>query len=81
VDGIGVTCHFFAAEQIEFDLRPEEVTGPERLAAVVSFLSRLATVVGKPALLTMENMPEEGFLRSDPTCGTVVRGPSEATAN
>src|SRR5262245_14857192 len=38
VGGIDLACHFFQPKQIEFDLRPEEVTGPERLATVVSFL-------------------------------------------
>ena len=80
VGGIDVACHFFGTEQIEFDLQPAEMTGPERLAAIVSFLGELATVVGKPALLTMENMPGEVILRADPTSGTVVRvPPSDAT--
>jgi hypothetical protein len=72
LSGIDVACHFFTQEEIEFDLRPEEVTGPERLAAVVSFLRELATAVGKPAVLTMESVPGAVILRADPVSGTVV---------
>jgi hypothetical protein len=31
-----------------------------------SFLRELATVAGKPAVLTMENMPDAVILRADP---------------
>ena len=81
VGGIDVACHFFTEEQIEFDLRPEEVTGPERLAVLVSFLRELSTAVGKPAVLTMENVPDAVILRADPVSGTVVWvPPPDATA-
>jgi hypothetical protein len=76
-----VACHFFTEEQIEFNLRPEDVTGPERLAAVVSFMHGLTTAIGKAVVLTMENMPNAVILRADPTSGRVVRVPfSDATA-
>ncbi len=82
LSGIDVACHFFTGEQIEFDLRPEEVTGPERLASLISFLRELATAVGKPAVLTMENMPNAVILRADPASGAVVWMPSsDDTAN
>jgi hypothetical protein len=77
--GIDVACYFFTREEIELDIRPEEVTGPERLSALVSFLRGLATAVGKPAVLTMENAPDAAILRADP--GTVVWvPPSDANA-
>ena len=75
VGGIGVACHFFAPTEIEFDLRPEAVTGPERLAAVVAFLRGLALAVRKPAVLTMENSPESVILRADPVTGRVSWSP------
>ena len=53
---------FLYPDQIEFDLLPEEVTGPERLAAVASFLRGLAAVAHKPAVLTMENVPDAVIL-------------------
>jgi hypothetical protein len=37
VEGINVNCRFFTATEIEFDLQPGDVTGPERLTSVVSF--------------------------------------------
>ena len=81
VGGIDFACHFFTEDEIEFDLRPEEVTGPERLASLVAFLGRLAAVLRKPALLTMENMREVVFLQADPVSGTVAWiPPSDAPA-
>ena len=78
--GIEVACHFFTAHQIEFDLRPEEVTGPERLAAVTSFLHDLATAIGKSAVLTMENVPEAVVLRATPSGSVVWVPPHDANA-
>jgi hypothetical protein len=72
VGGIDVRCHFFAVDEVEFDFRPGDVRGPERLAAVVSFMRGLVTAVGKTAVLTMESVPEAVILRIDPPDGQVV---------
>jgi hypothetical protein len=76
VGGIDVACHFFTPDEIEFDLQPEDVTGPERLAAVASFLRDLALAVQKPAILTMESMPEAIVLGADPMTGLVSAHPT-----
>jgi hypothetical protein len=70
VGGIQLACHFFTPEEIEFDLRPEGVDGPARLASLVDFLAALATASGKPALLTHENMPHAVILRVEPPVST-----------
>jgi hypothetical protein len=72
VGGVEVMCHFFASDEIEFDLWPQDVTGPERLDAVAAFMRELASAVGKPAVLTMENMREAVILRADPVTKRVV---------
>lgn len=56
--GVRLNCHFFRADQIEFDMDPKEVVGPRELAGLVGFMRTLAASTGKPVLLTPENMPE-----------------------
>lgn len=81
VGGVEVACHFFVADEIEFDLWPQDVTGPERLVAVAAFIRELASAVGKPAVLTMENMREAVILQADPATKRVVwLPPSDAPA-
>ncbi len=75
VDEINIACHFFTPTEIEFDLRPEDVTGPEHLRSVVSFLRSVAQTVGKMAVLTMENTPNAIILRADPSTGRVAWNP------
>lgn len=72
IGGIDIACHFFTHTEIEFDLRPEEVTGSERLAAVVLFVRGLAAALCKPVLLTMENVHDAVILRADPAAGTIA---------
>jgi hypothetical protein len=47
VFGVSINCHFFSADEIEFDLNPVEISGPDNLAAVFDFMSGLANAVGK----------------------------------
>jgi hypothetical protein len=65
-----VACHFFAPDEIEFDIQPREVNGPERLSAVAAFLRELASATRMPALLTMENMQTAVILRAHPATGS-----------
>jgi hypothetical protein len=67
VVGLTLYCHFFDEGEIEFDLDPREVTGPERLDGIVGFMRTLASATGKPALMTPENMHEVPFLRVAPS--------------
>jgi hypothetical protein len=41
VDGVVVVSHFFTADEIEFDIAPKDVRGPEQLAALRSFMTDL----------------------------------------
>ncbi len=72
VGGTLVTCHFFTPEEIEFNIDPGDVTGQDRLEAIADFLRRLAGVVGRPALLTPENLPQSPILRADPNSDRVA---------
>lgn len=71
VGGVHFACHFFAADEIEFDLDPRDVTGPERLGSVLAFLRELASLTGKVAVLTPENVVDEPIFRAGPATGSV----------
>jgi hypothetical protein len=71
VSGIQVICHFFADEEIEFDVDPREVDGQERLDALIGFLVFLSRTLGKEAILTPENFREKPILRVLPPDGIV----------
>lgn len=58
VGAINFNCHFFACDQIEFDLDPREVTSREQLENLFAFLRFVSNTVSRPAILTPENAPE-----------------------
>jgi hypothetical protein len=66
VSGVRVNCHFFTADEIEFDLDPAEVSDPSRLDGLFAFMKGLASAVGKDVLLTPENMREIAIFRCHP---------------
>jgi hypothetical protein len=63
---IDINCHFFSADEIEFDLYPQQVDGPEALEVVQSFMCELGNLTGKPVILTGENCREAVILRYRP---------------
>jgi hypothetical protein len=68
LEGLSLNCHFFDDEEIEFDLDPTDIDGPERLTALVGFMTVLADATGKPALLTHENLREAVIVGCPPPC-------------
>lgn len=67
ISGLHVNCHFFALEEIEFDLDPADVMDADRLEAVIRFMSGLASAAGKDVLLTAENVRDAVILRCRPS--------------
>lgn len=65
-----LSCHFFANDEIEFDLYPREM-GPSLLEPLIAFLNELGVATSKPVILTMENMPEAVILLYDPAVADV----------
>ena len=61
-----LNCHFFDLSEIEFDLDPREVRGPEDFESLKEFMTLLATTTGKPAILTPENGRDFAILTIDP---------------
>ena len=62
-DGIGINCHFFARDEVEFDVDPREILGPAKLDVVVRFMKLLSETVRKAVVLTHENAPSAVILR------------------
>lgn len=66
VAGTYVCCHFFCAEEIEFDFRPEDYRTPETWSALSEFLQDVVDTVAKPGVVTYENAPEDVLERFEP---------------
>ena len=66
VDGVVVNSHFFAEDEIEFDLDPREVEVSADAEAVFEFMGGVGRALGKPVILTPENMSELALVAYDP---------------
>ncbi len=71
IAGIKIACHFFVQDEIEFDFDPREITGPDRFDALLKFLTELAQLTAKPAVLTPENGADKPIFRAAPLAGLV----------
>jgi len=72
VGEVQLNCHFFAEEEIDFDLDPTEVRDSTQVDALTRFMSQLGQVTRKVVLLTPESAPEIPILRLDPADGEVT---------
>ena len=68
--GVTANCHFFAEGEIELDIEPREVRGPEEHSRVMRFVEQLSSATGKPALIAPENGADIPFLSFNPASGT-----------
>ena len=67
VGGVAIACHFFSPDQIEFDVLPDDVQEPSRVAATLDFLRLVARATGRPAELTDEGAPAHVLIRATPS--------------
>jgi hypothetical protein len=67
LDHVQVNCHFFCAEQIEFDIDPRDITDADTFALVLNFMADVGKTLSKEVRLTPENMQEYVLLRYNPT--------------
>jgi hypothetical protein len=64
--------HFFTGEEIEVDFAPEELQGQERLDLLCSFLRAVGRRLGKPVVLTPENLRDRPLIGYDIDAGRVL---------
>ncbi|MBL0731206.1 hypothetical protein [Piscinibacter sp. HJYY11] len=60
---VSINCHFFILEEIELDIDPREIAGPEEHACVLRFIEQLAEATQKDVVITAENSPDAALLR------------------
>ena len=65
--GIWLHAHFFAIEEIEFDIDPREIHDEVSFTYLVNFMRDLAGHLGKPVFLCPENTQELAFLTVPPS--------------
>lgn len=66
IAGAYVNCHFFCDDEIELDFRPEDYYTPDLWSALCEFLQEIADIVGKPGVVTYENVEDEIIERFEP---------------
>jgi len=76
--GVLLNCHFFTVEEIEFDLDPRDVDGPDDVAALAQFMAALGRATAKAVILTMENSQQAVIARFDPVPDRVGWQPAPA---
>lgn len=57
-----INCHFFSKDEMEFDVNPKEIKGLHEANAVLEFMSKLSSILGKEIFLTEENIPEHPLI-------------------
>ncbi len=67
-----LNCHFFLKEEIEFDLDPRDVDGPEAANQLTLFMAALGRITGKEVLLTEEGMRQLAIARFVPAEDQVI---------
>ena len=63
VSGVTVNCHFFAADEIELDVAPQDIATQEALDGLLDFMRGIGDHLQKDVTLTEESSPEFVWLR------------------
>jgi hypothetical protein len=63
---LGLNCHFFIPEEIEFDLDPKDFQTAQQVSYLLDFMRTIGRVVNKPIILTGENDVQGPLFRYDP---------------
>jgi hypothetical protein len=66
VGGMILACHFFATDEIEFDLRPQDVAGMLQLQSILHFMREIGELTSKTVILTPENLKQSPIFRFEP---------------
>ena len=62
-------CHFFAEEEIEFDLDPRDIATEADFDALTAFMTDLGRILAKTIRLTEESHPDLLWFAFDPSTG------------
>jgi hypothetical protein len=62
-----IDCHFFAADEIEFSCDPRGVDGEASWDCLLDFVAVVGQGIGKPVLLTPENVRDRPILSYEPS--------------
>jgi len=63
--GFTIHCHFFLAEQIEFDVDPKEIESMQDFEELEKFMTSISRALSHQVTLTEENMPELPLIKID----------------
>jgi hypothetical protein len=69
-DSVRLNIHFFTPDEIELDIDPREILGPNEHYAVLQLLERLSTATNKKLSVTAENSEDLVFLTYEPATKT-----------
>jgi hypothetical protein len=65
LNDIQINCHFFLAEQIEFDIEPKEINTIDDFLLIYNFMISISKSLKKQVTLTGENSPEFPLIKID----------------
>lgn len=71
-DDIEYVCHFFALDEVELDIEPSAIDGPQALDSLVHLVAALGRTSGHGVHVTPENCRDEPFLAYSPEADEVV---------
>jgi hypothetical protein len=63
---LGLNCHFFIPEEIEFDLDPKDYQNEEQVSRLLEFIRYIGQAVRKVVIMTAENDAPYPLFRYDP---------------
>ena len=64
---VRLNCHFLLPTEIELDIDPREIDGPENHYAVLRLLEHLSAATNKRLIITAENSEDMVLLAFEPT--------------
>lgn len=71
-----LNCHFFCEEEIEFDLDPRDVVGPNEAKQLAEFITSMGRATSKEVRLTPENEAGSTIACYEPATDEVVWTPT-----
>ncbi len=72
---IDVATHFFGADDLEFDFRPEDIRGQEQLDQLISFIHGVGGLLHKSVLVYPEGCEMNPFFIYDPQTDDIAYSP------